>query len=146
MKKQLLALAATSTTALGLMGAGLMGATTVHAGGTPTFVCVNAPLEVLKIECIDASHNNILSEIDVNHVLTIGELVSVENVLNNSNVLSQDLNNNNILNGVLSGNQVDVDKVISDIQVALVPVEVNIGNVTVCNINIGAGDQKHTGC
>src|SRR5580700_9233445 len=73
MIKRISTLAATSTMVLGLAAAGAMGTTTAFAGGggTPTFECVNAPLEVLKVECISLP---ITFEINVDHVLNGTEL------------------------------------------------------------------------
>ena len=93
MIKRISTLAATSTMVLGLAAAGAMGTTTAFAGGGPTFQCVNAPLEVLKVECISVP---ITFETSVDHVLNGNELNVLSGDLNsNSNTsLSNDLNPN----------------------------------------------------
>jgi hypothetical protein len=128
MIKHISTLAATSTMVLGLAAAGAMGTTTAFAGGGgggPTFQCVNAPLEVLKVECISIP---ITFETSVDHVLNNNELNVLSGDLNNNNILSQDLNNLSILNGALSHNQIDVDILTLDVSKAL--------NVNICSVAI----------
>jgi len=138
MIKRISTLAATSTMVLGLAAAGAMGTTTALAGGGgPTFQCVNAPLEVLKVECISLP---ITFEINVDHVLNGTELNVLSGDLNNNTILSNDLNNLSILNGALSGNHVDVDILTVDVSHAL--------NVNICSvaIDIAGVDLTNTVC
>jgi hypothetical protein len=139
MIKHISALAATSTMVLGLAAAGAMGTTTAFAGGggTPTFKCVNAPLEVLKVECISLP---ITFELNVDHVLNGTELNVLSGDLNGNTILSKDLNDVSILNGALSGNKVDIDILTVDVSKAL--------NVNVCSvaIDIAGVDWTNTLC
>ena len=128
MIKRISTLAATSTMVLGLAAAGAMGTTTAFAGGGgggPTFECVNAPLEVLKVECISLP---ITFEINVDHVLNGTELNVLSGDLNGNTILSHDLNDVSILNGALSGNKVDVNILTVDVSKAL--------NVNICSVAI----------
>ncbi|MEA2618205.1 MAG: hypothetical protein QOE72_3988 [Chloroflexota bacterium] len=139
MIKHITTLAATSTMVLGLAAA--MGTTTAFAGGggggTPTFKCVNAPLEVLKVECISVP---ITFETSVDHVLNGNELNVLSGDLNGNTILSKDLNDVSILNGALSHNQVDVDILTVDVSKAL--------NVNICSvaIDIAGIDLTNTVC
>jgi hypothetical protein len=140
MIKHISTLAATSTMVLGLAAAGAMGTTTAFAGGgggTPTFECVNAPLEVLKVECISIP---ITFEISVDHVLNGNELNVLSGDLNGNTILSHDLNDVSILNGALSGNKVDVNILTVDVSKAL--------NVNICSvaIDIAGVDVTNTVC
>ncbi|MCU1287770.1 MAG: hypothetical protein JWO13_4120 [Acidobacteriales bacterium] len=140
MIKHISTLAATSTMVLGLAAAGAMGTTTAFAGGgggTPTFECVNAPLEVLKVECISIP---ITFETSVDHVLNGNELNVLSGDLNGNTILSKDLNDVSILNGALSHNQVDVDILTVDVSKAL--------NVNICSvaIDIAGVDVTNTVC
>lgn len=140
MIKHISTLAATSTMVLGLAAAGAMGTTTAFAGGgggTPTFECVNAPLEVLKVECISVP---ITFETSVDHVLNGNELNVLSGDLNGNTILSKDLNDVSILNGALSHNQVDVDILTVDVSKAL--------NVNICSvaIDIAGIDLTNTVC
>jgi hypothetical protein len=139
MIKHITTLAATSTMVLGLAAA--MGTTTAFAGGggggTPTFKCVNAPLEVLKVECISVP---ITFETSVDHVLNGNELNVLSGDLNGNTILSHDLNDVSILNGALSGNKVDVNILTLDVSKAL--------NVNICSvaIDIAGVDVTNTVC
>jgi hypothetical protein len=142
MIKHISTLAATSTMVLGLAAAGAMGTTTAFAGGgggggTPTFECVNAPLEVLKVECISIP---ITFETSVDHVLNGNELNVLSGDLNGNTILSHDLNDVSILNGALSGNKVDVNILTLDVSKAL--------NVNICSvaIDIAGVDVTNTVC
>ncbi|MEA2616136.1 MAG: hypothetical protein QOE72_1919 [Chloroflexota bacterium] len=142
MIKHISTLAATSTMVLGLAAAGAMGTTTAFAGGgggggTPTFECVNAPLEVLKVECISIP---ITFETSVDHVLNGNELNVLSGDLNGNTILSHDLNDVSILNGALSHNQVDVNILTLDVSKAL--------NVNICSvaIDIAGIDLTNTVC
>jgi hypothetical protein len=142
MIKHITTLAATSTMVLGLAAAGAMGTTTAFAGGgggggTPTFECVNAPLEVLKVECISIP---ITFETSVDHVLNGNELNVLSGDLNGNTILSHDLNDVSILNGALSHNQVDVNILTLDVSKAL--------NVNICSvaIDIAGIDLTNTVC
>jgi hypothetical protein len=140
MIKHITTLAATSTMVLGLAAAGAMGTTTAFAGGgggTPTFKCVNAPIEVLKVECISVP---ITFETSVDHVLNGNELNVLSGDLNGNTILSHDLNDVSILNGALSGNKVDVNILTLDVSKAL--------NVNICSvaIDIAGVDVTNTVC
>jgi hypothetical protein len=140
MIKHISTLAATSTMVLGLAAAGAMGTTTAFAGGgggTPTFKCVNAPIEVLKVECISVP---ITFETSVDHVLNGNELNVLSGDLNGNTILSKDLNDVSILNGALSGNKVDVNILTLDVSKAL--------NVNICSvaIDIAGVDVTNTVC
>ena len=142
MKKQILAIAASSTTVLGLMATGVIGGTTALAGGTPTFVCENAPFEVLKVECIDAVHN-ITIELDVQNVLNGTQLNVLNGSLNGNTILSGDLNNVNILNGSLNGVQADVDIITVDVKNALNNPTINLCQV---HIDVLTVDKSNSSC
>jgi hypothetical protein len=142
MKKQILAIAASSTTVLGLMATGVIGGTTALAGGTPTFVCENAPLEFVKVECIDAVHN-ITIELDVQNVLNGTQLNVLNGSLNGNTILSGDLNNVNILNGSLNGVQADVDIITVDVKNALNDATINLCQV---HVDVLTVDKSHSSC
>jgi hypothetical protein len=138
MIKRISTLAATSTIVLGLAAAGAMGTTTAFAsGGGPTFWCENAPLEVLKVECMSVP---ITFEIDVDHALSGTELNVLSDDINSSILLGKDLNQPDILNGALSGNPRCVDMITLELAHAL--------NIDVCRVAIDlAGlDLKNSVC
>jgi hypothetical protein len=126
--KRMLALAATSTTFLGLAAAaGAMGTTTAYAGGGLASCFNIASISVIQCSPIDVNH---VVDIKVQNVLDQVKLTAVANVLSFDQVLSNDLNKNDI--------DLSIERVVSDVNV------LNIGNITVCGVTIDS--KAHTGC
>lgn len=122
MKKQLLALAATSTTVLGLVAGGAMGATTAFASGGGT-TCQNDQ-SISGVQCLGQINGNSI-EIDIS------------NVGNGNNL--QLVNLQNDLNNILNESNIDILGIqaqVNAVAVAVVPVVIKDLDVVVCQVKV----------
>jgi hypothetical protein len=127
MKKQILALAASSTTVLGIMATGVIGSTTAFAGGANN-VCTNYQ-SIKLVECVGQVNGNTI-KVEIN-ALNENEL----------NILSGDTL-------VVLAKDIDViEATTGDVNV----IAVNVSNVlngltiTACNIEVLSGSQQANG-